>query len=69
MTNEQWAKVALAIAHQNWDIPDEEEHDRWVAIAERCYEGTLTDEDRTELAEEHEYWSDYYGDEEWYDEG
>ena len=67
MGNEEWAKVALAMAHRNWECEDEDEHDRWVAIAERCYDGTLTDEDRRELAEEHEEWSEYYEDEEWYD--
>lgn len=67
MTNERWAKVALAVAHLNWEACDMAEHDRWVAIAERCYDGTQTDEDRAELEEWHADMSEHYEDDEWYE--
>ena len=67
MTNEKWAKVALAVAHVNWEACDEAEHDRWVAIAERCYDGAQTEEDRAELAEWHADMSEEYGHDEWYE--
>lgn len=66
MTNEERTLVAVGMAHLAWEEADTEEHARWVAMAERCTEGTQTAEDEAEIAEAHEDMSEYYEDEEWY---
>lgn len=66
MRNEQWALVAVGMAHLAWEEGDVAEHDRWVAIAERCEAGAQTAEDEAELAEAHADMSEAYEDDEWY---
>lgn len=66
-TNDEWGDIARAVAHLWWDCDDEAEHDRWAAIAERCYDGTATEEDRREIAEQHEEWAEHYGCDDWYE--
>lgn len=61
--------VAIAMAHEAWDCCDEEEHDRWVAIAERATDGTMTEEDWCEVREADEEGIERYEDEDWCDLG
>ena len=67
LRNEEWALVAVGVAHVAWEEGDETEHDRWVDIAGRCTGGELTDDEWCEICDWHAEMTELYDDDEWWE--